>query len=411
MSSQPKVSINVPSYNHARFLPATIESALAQTYKNIEILIADDGSTDGSLSIAQDFERRYPNRVRVLTHPGHANRGISATTNLCWENATGTYWMGLASDDLLHPRKAAEQVAFLERHPELDWVYGYAVYVDEDNRRLPGPGFFGVDITRAPDPVEKLIFGNVICGMTVLMRRSAVMELDPHDETLVYGDWDFWIRLASRHKFAFLPRVRARARVHGHNTSVGIPIETNFRHSVEVVSKLRRESMRLGGLLARPRTQALLDLQCAFYSYGMHDEERARRHLAGAFMIDPTLRQDARYFRRWLSHSQRILGAMASPSAATDFTGWVRAQLPADADQRLIRAVAGLSRGWSFWRGKAYDRVANHWQYRAPVLTSLIRDPRVWRERELFAFHIDVLLNSRLWRGLLSFMRRRAPRS
>src|SRR2546427_3598573 len=130
MLNQPKVSITIPSYNHARFLPAAIESALAQTYQHLEIIIVDDGSTDGSLQIAEEYGRRHADVIKVITHAGLRNRGISETVNLGFESATGSYWCGLPSDDLFHPRKIAEQVAFLERHPEIGWVYGYAQYID-----------------------------------------------------------------------------------------------------------------------------------------------------------------------------------------------------------------------------------------------------------------------------------------
>ena len=78
----PTVSICIPSYNHAPYLPAAIESALGQTYRDLEVVIVDDGSTDDSLEIARAYERREPERVRVLTHPGHVNRGTAATANL-----------------------------------------------------------------------------------------------------------------------------------------------------------------------------------------------------------------------------------------------------------------------------------------------------------------------------------------
>lgn len=239
MAPPPKVSITIPSYNHARFLAATIESALAQTYPNLEIIIVDDGSTDGSLQIAEDYAARHPNLVRVLTHPGHANLGISATVNRCFAETTGVYWMGVPSDDLLHPLKVAEQVAFLERHPETGWVYGHAYYIDEHGRNRPEFGLFGEDITRATDAVERLILGNVIPGMTVLMRRTAVAEIDLHDDKLVYSDWDFWVRLAARHPVGFLPRTRVAYRVHSYNTSVGVQQEINTHRSSEVMLKLQ----------------------------------------------------------------------------------------------------------------------------------------------------------------------------
>jgi alpha-1,3-rhamnosyltransferase len=409
MSSQPKVTIYILSYNHAEFLPAAIESALDQTYENIEIIIVDDGSADESLSIAQAYAARHPDVVQVFTHPDHANRGISATVNLCVEKASGTYLQGLASDDLLHPHKIAEQVDFLERHPELGWVYGYAVYVDDRNRPLPERGLFGVDVSRAADPVEELILGNAICGLTPLIRRAALAQVQLHDQTLVYGDWDFWVRLASRQKMGFLPRARARYRVHDHNTSVGIPTRTGFGHCLQVMDKLPRQSSSLGGLLARPRTQALLDLQCAFYAYGLEDTEGAALHLAAAFKTYPKLQRDPRYFCRWLAHCQHVLRLQPEPPPKTGFAPWVRAQLVASVDEAFVRSVTRCIGGWKFRRsGERYDHAVGRWQFRRRLLNSLFSDARVWRERELFVMYMQSLLGSKVRRR---FRRLKRPQS
>ena len=406
MPSQPKATIWIPAYNHASYLPAAIESALAQTYENLEIVIVDDGSTDDSLAIAQSYAARHPDVVRVFTHPGHANRGVSATVNLCFEKSTGKYVQGMASDDLLHPRKVAEQVAYLERHPELGWVYGHAFYVDENNRPRPELGLFGRDLTRTADPVEELILGNAICGITVLKRREVVSEVGPLDETLVFSDWDFWVRLAARHKMGFLPGPRVRYRVHTYNTSVGIPHEIGSGHSLAVMKKLRLHAARLGGALMRPRTQALLDLQCAFFSYTLHDEEAARKHLAAAFVTDPTLRQDPLYLCRWLSHCQHYLRQRGPPFPKTDFVPWVRAQLSGEAEEAFLRVVA---RYWRFGPvGQRLCRAEVRLETARTVLASMLRDRRVWRERELFAFHIAALAGQ-VRRGLGRLMRSIVP--
>jgi glycosyltransferase involved in cell wall biosynthesis len=409
MSSEPKVTIWIPSYNHARFLPAAIDSALSQTYKNIEIVVVDDGSTDESLSIAQAYASRHPDIVRVFTHPGQSNRGISATFNLCFEKSTGTYLGGLASDDLLHPHRIAEQVAFLERRPELDWVYGYAFYIDEDGRKQAQRRlFFGMDITHSANPVERLILRNAICGTTVLIRRDAATQIEPFDETLVYSDWDFWVRLAARHKMGFLPRARVGYRLHSYNTSIGTSLDIHLGHCLEVMEKLRRESERLGGLLARPRTQALLDLQCSFFSYAVQDEERARVQLATAFTTDPTLQQDSGYFCRWLNHWQR--NSRFGPGR--DFGLWALAHLPAETDGEFVRAVARHIGAGTFGRAsRHFDRVRIPWERRRPVLNSLFRDPRVWRERELFTLHLEALVGSRLRKGLRRLLRPRTAHS
>src|SRR3954465_12690440 len=97
----PLVSVVMLSYNHAPYLPAAIESVLGQTVEDLELVIGEDGATDGSLDIARHYAEA-DSRVRVLTHPGHENRGIGATVNLVRGATSGSYQLGLPSDDMLY---------------------------------------------------------------------------------------------------------------------------------------------------------------------------------------------------------------------------------------------------------------------------------------------------------------------
>src|SRR5437660_1542486 len=133
----PTVSICIPSYNHAAYLPAAIESALGQSYRDLEVVIVDDGSADDSLEIARAYERREPDRVRVLTHPGRANLGTAATANLARRHARGAFWSGLPSDDVLHPNRIGRLLRRFAQRPDLDILYSYARYIDESGRPRP----------------------------------------------------------------------------------------------------------------------------------------------------------------------------------------------------------------------------------------------------------------------------------
>ncbi|HEX8248689.1 MAG TPA: glycosyltransferase [Pyrinomonadaceae bacterium] len=236
MSTAPLVSICIPSYNHARYLPATLDSALAQTYPNIEIIVLDDGSKDDSLKIAADYEARFPDRVKVYTHANGANRGISQTVNAAFAHSRGKYWMGLPSDDILYPDKIEKQVAFLEKNPELGFVYCYVDYIDSEGK--PASGSFGRDITADPDPLKSMILENFIPGMAILARREAIARVGDHDAELIYSDWDFWVRLFSMYKGGFIPESLIGYRVHDYNTSVGTPRATQIGHIRDFYLKL-----------------------------------------------------------------------------------------------------------------------------------------------------------------------------
>ena len=123
----PRVSVVIPFLNGERFLPQAVASVLTQTYRDWELLLVDDGSSDGSTAMAQQYVASDPGRVRYLDQPGHLNRGISAARNLGLLHARGTYLAFLDSDDVWVPSKLEQQIDILESYPEVDFVYGSAL--------------------------------------------------------------------------------------------------------------------------------------------------------------------------------------------------------------------------------------------------------------------------------------------
>ena len=295
LSKTPRVSICLPSYNHAQFLPAAIDSILRQTYRDFEIIIVDDGSTDGSLEIAQDYALRHPSQVFVFTHPGHRNLGISETVNLAYQESCGEYWSGLPSDDMLCPDKLERQVAFLDANPNIGWVYSYAKPVDEAGHALTELSLFGGDITGDNHPVRSLLQKNWVFGMTALMRRSCTEKVGLHASSLLYSDWEFWLRMIAECRAAFLPYPLALYRVHHYNTSVNIPPHETMRRSLAVMLSFRPKAERLGAAKVDVRTLALIDLQTSFFLFCLSQEVDAALHLQSAFQTDPTLAEDERF--------------------------------------------------------------------------------------------------------------------
>jgi hypothetical protein len=228
-----------------------------------------------------------------------------------------------------------------------------------------------------------------------------MVQTGPHDEALTYSDWDFWVRLAAGHRVAFLPHARVRYRLHSYNTSVGIKAELNMHRSLEVMLKLRGQADRIGGALTRPRTKALLELQLAFYSYGIGAEAQAGQYLAAAFATDPTLPQDARYFIDWLKSRYRILLLMPEQLPQINFGQWALAHLPAGLAARFTRAVAHSVAGRAFGaQAGNYYRALAHLEHRRKIFGSLLGDARVWREPDLLALHVEALAGSSVRRQL-----------
>jgi glycosyltransferase involved in cell wall biosynthesis len=132
------VSISIPFYNSERFLTEAIESVLAQTYANWELLLVDDGSSDSSPEIASSYSTRFPERIFCLEHPGRENRGAAATRNRGASQSKGQFLAFLDSDDAWTPRKLEENVALMGANPEAGLLFGRTEYWYDWNPNLSG---------------------------------------------------------------------------------------------------------------------------------------------------------------------------------------------------------------------------------------------------------------------------------
>ncbi|MDB5594553.1 MAG: family 2 glycosyl transferase [Hyphomicrobiales bacterium] len=127
-SLAPLVSVIVPIYNSRAFLPETMASVFAQDLQDFEILLVDDGSTDGSAELAEAYAAQHPGRVHYLQHEEHANKGASASRNLGIAHARGEFLALLDADDVWRPAKLREQLAIMRDHPDVGMVTGSANY-------------------------------------------------------------------------------------------------------------------------------------------------------------------------------------------------------------------------------------------------------------------------------------------
>lgn len=199
----PRVTVLLPAYNAGDHLGEAIDSLLAQTLSDFELLVVDDGSTDGSV---ERLALRADPRLRIERLP--RNQGIVAALNRGLDLARGEFIARMDSDDIALPERLAEQVAHLERHPELGLL-------GSDIAPF-GPGA-GPSWIRHFEPEAisvALLFENPLCHPTVLLRRSALGDLRypadaPHAE-----EYALWVLLAARSRLANLPRPLLRYRSH-----------------------------------------------------------------------------------------------------------------------------------------------------------------------------------------------------
>jgi glycosyltransferase involved in cell wall biosynthesis len=186
------VSVVVIFLNEERFLAEAVESVYAQTYRNWELLLADDGSTDGSTDLARAYARRDPDHVRYVEHPGHASKGASAIRNLGVSAATGEWIAFLDGDDVWLPMRLERSVALAHEHPQADMVYGKTEYWhswqggDAGEQDRVQPHFFGADrLLRAPDLLIRHLSlrASFPCMGSLLVRRQAFLEVGGFEES------------------------------------------------------------------------------------------------------------------------------------------------------------------------------------------------------------------------------------
>jgi glycosyltransferase involved in cell wall biosynthesis len=187
----------MPVFNGAAYLAEAVESVLAQTYADLELVAVDDGSQDDSRAILEGYAER-DSRVRLLAN--ERNLGISATLNRGWREARGTYIARLDADDVALPDRLARQVEFLDNHPAVAVVGGAAIIIDATGRR----GAIMRFPTRSAAIRSTLPRHNCLAHPSVTMRRAALEALGGYRFDHV-EDYDLWLRISERFQLANLP--------------------------------------------------------------------------------------------------------------------------------------------------------------------------------------------------------------
>jgi glycosyltransferase involved in cell wall biosynthesis len=219
MNSRSLVSSVMIFLDAEKFIEEAIESVFAQTYENWELLLVDDGSTDDSTQIALRCAERYPEKVCYLEHPGHQNRGMSASRNLGIRQARGEYISFLDSDDVWFPHTLEQQLAILSSNPEAGMVYGSSLYwfgwtgKPEDSQRdfrdfveecgvrpntlIEPPELLRAFLRRDKGPC---VFGSIPAPSTIMVRNEVASSVggfvvESHQHRGLYDDQFFYVKV------------------------------------------------------------------------------------------------------------------------------------------------------------------------------------------------------------------------
>ena len=183
------ISVLMGMYNCAATLPEAIDSILAQTYPNWELILCDDGSTDDTYAVAQRYARQAPDRILLLKN--EKNMGLNHTLNRCLKAATGTYIARMDGDDLSLPDRFQKELAALKANPELAVVSCPMFYFDESGTWATGTAI------PFPQPMD-LVYSTPFCHAPCMARRKALLAVGGYTDDpkfLRVEDYDLWVKL------------------------------------------------------------------------------------------------------------------------------------------------------------------------------------------------------------------------
>ena len=215
MQDFPLVSVTTCSYNNSAFIIDTLNSIRNQTYPNFELIIVDDCSTDNSVALIEEWLKSYTGKYKFVKN--EQNLTGSAPYNIALNMASGKYYSVVDTDDVLMPEKIEKQVSILDAADvSVAAVFSDALLIDINNELLEGT-FIARHREFAAVPsgniYHELLQGNFIPLMSLLIRRDIFSEVGGYDESLIYGDFDLWLRIAARYQFVFSDYVSCKYRI------------------------------------------------------------------------------------------------------------------------------------------------------------------------------------------------------
>lgn len=233
MKNLPLVSVVIPCYNHEKYVEECILSVVNQSYKNIQLIVIDDGSKDRSVEIIERLQAKYQ-----FVFEAQNNIGLSSTLNKAiTKYSKGKYISIVASDDFWHIDKIKHQVAYYEQNPHYGLIFSNAYLVNSDSEVL---GAFDEHRFKHECTFEDLILDKSgIPALTAMVKKEVYLEVGLFDETLIIEDWDMWLRITDVYKVGYLKMNTAYYRTH--DTNISSKTELMMDDRLKIIKKWRRK--------------------------------------------------------------------------------------------------------------------------------------------------------------------------
>jgi len=245
-SKLPKISVVIPAYNSENTISYTIQSVLNQTFKDLELIVINDGSQDSTLEIITQIA---DSRIQVFSYP---NAGGNVSRNRGLNHAIGEFVSFLDADDLWTPDKLESQLKALQENATAKVAYSWTDYINENSEVV----LSGTHFTANGDIFEKLLVTNFLeNGSNPLIYREALVELGGFDESLnAAQDWDMWLRLACKFDFVCVASAQILYRISAN--SVSSNLDRQEKACLQVLERAYKErpSLRDGTRTALKQT-------------------------------------------------------------------------------------------------------------------------------------------------------------
>ena len=226
---KPLISICTPTYNRAHFLKESINSAISQNYKNIEIVIVDDGSTDNTEEVVKEIMNK--SQIPIKYHKNPENKGRPYSRNMCIKLTSGEYILWLDDDDLLKPDAVSSYVQVLNQFDDLDVLYSNLETFGSENFLYNYNDFYKANRFLLRTQIEN----NSIPNPGTMVRKEIYNQYGFFNEEFIRAqDYEFWVRIAKYAKFKHTNKALVKYRIHEENVSVGLlKIDTSFESVIK----------------------------------------------------------------------------------------------------------------------------------------------------------------------------------
>lgn len=366
----PRVSVIIPTYNRRKYVQEAIDSVLAQTFTDYEIIVIDDGSTDGT---DEALQVRYGDRIH---YEWQENQGESVARNRGIELARGEYIAFLDSDDLWLPEKLEKQITLLSSDSELGAVFCQALAIDREGTPLSLP-FLGDALTPTDLAVEGLLFRNTVIGPSTLVVAKLVLEqVGGFDSDIRYAeDWDLCLRIRLYRTIDYVKKPLACIRQHTTNQGrlpkrevVGLVLQDHLKLLQRAFDQYEGDAVAIAALRARAFARQYAEAAFNGYARGLYREAQA--WLTQAVSLDPEGHDEESLWKHLLGRGCALI-ELESGLSKTDIDAYIshaQAYWPETLDfsnrqARQLRAALYAEKGYRHYLAQEYAMAARFIRY------------------------------------------------